>query len=275
MSIRKSITTPKSWFSSRSSKTSEKPTSPTSTPPTSTSPTWEFHQFTRLPLELQRHIWRSLFPSSRTVSLSYNITPFQAHSTPPPITLSICSESRSETLLHYTLLYRSEFPGSRGKSGGNCGILLSKCMRQPICVNPLTDTISFFAGDLCGENFKGRKRFVEWMAFLDSVDRRILEGATVVQLEGLDWDNTMYIHLKFQEWLRCKEVVVEYEGQGGAESWEELNYGGLLRLEKLQEIRCRYTHSEYMGNFEEQLRTFLGFHTQVWGGKIPVVKRVS
>ncbi|KAF7907012.1 uncharacterized protein EAF01_004599 [Botrytis porri] len=265
MSITKAITIPRGWFPSRASKKSEKPTSPT----------WKFHQFTLLPLELQRKIWRSLFPSSRTVFLSYNITPLQAHSCPPPITLSICSESRSETLLYYTLIYRSEFLGSRGRSGGNCGILLSKSMRQPICINPLIDTISFHAGDLCGENFKGRKRFVEWMAFLNSVDRRILGRVTMVQLEGLDWENTMYVHLKFQERLRCKEVAEEYEGQGGAESWEQLNYGGLLRLDGLQEIRCRYSHTEYMGNFEEQLRVFLGFHRQVWGGKIPVVKRVS
>ncbi|TGO55880.1 hypothetical protein BCON_0085g00310 [Botryotinia convoluta] len=264
MSITKSITTPKPRFPSGPPKTSEKPTSSA----------WQFHQFPLLPLELQRKIWRSLFPSSRTVSLSYNITPLQAHSSPPPITLSICSESRSETLLYYTLLYRSEFPGSRGKSGGNCGILLSKCMRQPICINPLMDTISFSAGDLCGENLKGRKRFVEWMGFLNSVDRRILGRVTGVELEGLDWDNTMYVHLKYQEGLRCKEMVEEYEGQGGAESWEELNYGGLLRLEGLQEIRCRYAHEEYMGNFEEQLRRFLGFHREVWGGRVPVVKRV-
>ncbi|TGO34949.1 hypothetical protein BHYA_0175g00020 [Botrytis hyacinthi] len=262
MSIIKSITTPEAWLPL---KTSENPTSST----------WKFHQFTLLPLELQRKIWRSLFPSSRTVPLSYNITSLQAYSSPPPITLSICSESRSETLLYYILLYRLEFPGSRGKAGGNCGILLSKCMRQPICINPLMDTISFFAGDLCGENLKGRKRFVEWMAFLNSVDKRILERVTAVELEGLDWENTMYVHLKFQEGLRCKEMVEEYEGQGGAESWEQLNYGGLLRLEGLREIRCRYAHTEYMGNFEEQLRVFLGFHKQVWGGKIPVVKRLS
>ncbi|TEY59456.1 hypothetical protein BOTCAL_0192g00200 [Botryotinia calthae] len=261
MSITTSITTPKPRFPSGSSKTP-------------TSSTWQFHQFPLLPLELQRKIWRSLFPSSRTVFLSYNISPLQARSSPPPITLSICSESRSETLLYYTLLYRSEFPGSRGKSGGNCGILLSKCMRQPICINPLMDTISLFAGDLCGENLKGRKRFVEWMEFLNSVDRRILGRVTGVELWGLDWNTTMYVHLKYQEGLRCKEMVEEYEGQGGAESWEELNYGGLLRLEGLQEIGCRYAHEEYMGNFEEQLRRFLGFHGEVWGGRVPVVKRV-
>ncbi|THV51066.1 hypothetical protein BGAL_0125g00230 [Botrytis galanthina] len=187
MSIMKSITAPKAWSPSKASKTSK--TSGTSENLTSSA--WKFHQFTLLPLELQRKIWRSLFPSSRIVPLSYNITPLQAHSSPPPVTLSICSESRSETLLYYTLLYRSEFPGSRGKTGGNCGILLSKCMRQPICINPLMDTISFFAGDLCGENLKGRKRFVEWMAFLNSVDKRILERVTAVELEGLDWENTM------------------------------------------------------------------------------------
>jgi hypothetical protein len=96
-----------------------------------------------------------------------------------------------------------------------------------------------------------------------------------VELGGLDWENTLYLHLKYQETLKGKETGVEYAGQGGAGKWEELNYGVLLRLGMLCEIRCRYAHEEYWGNFEEQLVKFLGFHEGVWGDKgRPGVKRV-
>ncbi|CAD6447289.1 afd75148-2a22-452c-a1c6-9e2d9a5f7f6d-CDS [Sclerotinia trifoliorum] len=249
-------------------------TQSSSSPPASATPPFQFHQFSLLPLELQRKIWRALFPPSRTISLSYNITSSEALSSPPPITLSICSESRAETLLLYTLIYRCEFSGSRGKTGGNCGILLSKAMRQPICIDPSIDIVGFSAGDLCGtENVKARRRFVEWMRFLDGVDKRILRRTRGIELMGLDWENTMYVHLKYQEELRCKEMGEEYEGQGGVECWEELNYGALVRFAGLREVRCRYKHVEYMGNFEDQLKKFLGFHREVWGGTVPSVKR--
>ncbi|ESZ90422.1 hypothetical protein SBOR_9187 [Sclerotinia borealis F-4128] len=260
------------------------------TTPAPSPATTHFPQFGLLPLELQRKIWRSTFPCSRTISLSYNISALEASRSPPPITLCICSESRAETLLHYTLIYRSEFPGSRGKMGGNCGVLLSRAMRQPICLRVLGggddgdgDVVGFQAGDLCGAE-RGRRRFAEWVGFLEGVDQEvggrrarggILGRIRGVELEGLDWENTMYVNLKYQEALGCKEVGEEYEGQGGVETWKELSYGALLRLGGLKEVRCRYAHVEYMGNFEEQLRRFLGFHKEVWGGRVPIVRRLD
>ncbi|KAB8300519.1 hypothetical protein EYC80_000681 [Monilinia laxa] len=249
-------------------------TPPITQPPSPpTSPTTHFPLFALLPLELQRKIWRCTFPDSRTVSLSYNITPSETSLSSPPITLRICAESRAETLFHYTMIYRSEFPGARGKTGGNCGILLSKAMRQPICIDSSVDIVGIDASDLCGMD-KGRRRFMEWMRFLDGVDGGILAKTTRVELLGLDWGTTMYMLLKYQEGLKCKEVGTEYEGQGGVEKWEELNYGFLLRLGALEEVSCRYAHPEYMGNFEEQLGRFLGLHREVWGGRVPVVRRV-
>lgn len=118
---------------------------------------------------------------------------------------------------------------------------------------------------------------MEWMRFLDGadgVDGRILAKTTRVELLGLDWGNTMYMLLKYQEGLKCKEVGTEYEGQGGVEKWEELNYGFLLRFGGLEEVLCRYAHPEYMGNFEEQLVRFLGLHKEVWGGRVPLVRRL-
>lgn len=145
-------------------------------------------------------------------------------------------------------------------------------MRQPICFNPRVDVVGFHAMDLCAPE-KGRRRFAEWVKFLEMMDERVMKGR-VIELIGLDWDNSMYTHLKYQEGLRCKGIGEEYDGQGGSEVWEELNYGGLLRWRGLREVWCGYAHKEYMGNFEEQLERFLRFHAEIWGQGVPRVRRL-
>ncbi|KAM3069508.1 hypothetical protein ACMFMF_008725 [Clarireedia jacksonii] len=229
----------------------------------------KFTLFPLLPAELRLEIWRQSFPTSRTIVLTPTPRPSEASSAPLPVTLSVCGESRAETLRHYTILYRSEF-----KTRNNLCSARPRSHLQPICFNASVDMIYFHAHDLVWPG-KGRAKFNEWIRFLESRAPGILRSAKSVEVGGLDWENTLYLHLKYQETLKGKETGVEYTGQGGADRWEELNYGVWLRLTELREIRCRYAHEEYWGNFEEQLEKFLGFHEDVWGdrGK-PVVKRV-
>ncbi|PQE29464.1 hypothetical protein CJF32_00003219 [Rutstroemia sp. NJR-2017a WRK4] len=229
----------------------------------------QFTLFPLLPAELRLKIWRQSFPPSRTIVLTPNPSTTQASSAPLPTTLSVCSESRAETLHHYTILYRHEF-----KSRNTLSTTTSRSHLQPICINPVLDIVYFPAHDLVWPG-KGRSKFNEWISFLESRAPGILSRAKSVELGGLDWENTLYLHLKYQETLKGKETGVEYAGQGGACKWEELNYGVLLRLGRVREIRCRYAHEEYWGNFEEQLEKFLGFHGEVWGDNgRPRVKRV-
>ena len=78
----------------------------------------KFTLFTALPLELRLNIWKHTFPGPRVVKINsygiakqdgYNFHAFYSTS-PIPMALSICSESRAEALRHYHASFGMRHP---------------------------------------------------------------------------------------------------------------------------------------------------------------------
>jgi len=67
-----------------------------------------FPRFLELPSEIRLNIWKYCLPGPRAVELEYGERAELLYSKyPPPITLSICRESRTEALKHYELAFNS------------------------------------------------------------------------------------------------------------------------------------------------------------------------
>jgi hypothetical protein len=115
----------------------------------------QFTVFPKLPIELRLNIWKHAFPAPRHVELvgSCVFGPVDFLGTRGtqhrklnhlqnefPVTLSINSESRQETMKHYKLLFVKEDLARKGKILCRCSRGVDECLKVLLWINLVVDT---------------------------------------------------------------------------------------------------------------------------------------
>jgi hypothetical protein len=163
----------------------------------------QFPLFGELPKELRIMIWRAAFPRNRTiqVELSPRFEILHSH-TPPPVTLHINRESRSETLKFYVSL-------------------LNPCPRRPILFHPALDTVYFHR---CKND---PLLFMQHTTYLTS---RSLSGISKIQSLKIP---KMYYGGQMQGWIKFGTPRRSLYGHG---NFLEPDRGGLRFFHGLKEL---------------------------------------
>jgi len=134
------------------------PAAPNPPPAFLSPPSKTFTRFPNLPIELRLMIWRHAFPPSRRIKIYY-FEEMEMGSTvelgilPLPFTLHVNSESRRETLKHYCVVFRQDFPHNRTQP---------QYKELPLCFDPAKDYLYLPIWSI------GMDSQFEWIQYLDS-----------------------------------------------------------------------------------------------------------
>lgn len=184
----------------------------------------KFTLFPKLPAEIRLMIWKAALPGPRLVDVNFQFEDSEfafgsnlascASPTPPPTLLSVCHESRTEALKHYSLCFAV---GSE-EVGVFCDLKIDTLFIS--CCYPVDDILSCLnlSGSLAGPAFQGLQHLAvglhPGMRYVDPVDHLFL----MEQLRGLE-TFTFVLHDKHNcgtEWhdRDIREVASEKEPNG-------------------------------------------------------------
>lgn len=184
----------------------------------------EFTLFPNLPQELRNAIWKACLPRGRRVCLDrlYPIVkttpelkllcPHEIYQIDSelrregyidlPITLSVCHESRAETLLHYVVIFRDIY----NQIAENAEVIPSSGVPaarvdwdylKPLCFDPTRDQLY-----VNNESFRRGERYAEWIRHMDCQLRAPFTLGRIheIELVGLRWnrgyEHEMRLHVR-------------------------------------------------------------------------------
>lgn len=145
----------------------------------------KFTLFPELPIEIRLQIFRTMFPSSRHVCLDVDFpwtfnyeSSIQAQNRIPlPPTLFINQESRSETLKHYQVVFKSDSTAFKG---------YEPFAERPFCFNSRIDSVYITFGSLHGGT--NYRRFDTWMDYLNAQLPGGTNSIQSLEVRDMSWE---------------------------------------------------------------------------------------